>query len=389
MIDLGKIKEVAFGLAKGIESLNRRYFLKDVLIGREPRIKVLRGFRGVGKTTSLLQIMGDKAMYFSMDHPAVAEYSLYELGDSFVKAGYNLLLVDEIHYYENWKRDAKALYDEFPHLTMVLSGSAPLAFEPERRYEIIDVDPLSLMEFVHLAGKEIESTESWKDQDETLRFLAYNSWLYEYYGNYMAGGAFPTYFSYKEKTLPSVYGSIRKSVKEDAPFFAKVDGETIRGMERLLLFLGSAHLGEFSLHSLSNTLGLSRHKTYEAVNLLETMKILRLVRPGGEGAKLVRGDPKLMFYHPVLRAAVCDALGVEPNLGALREELAVFSFCGRGWKVSTIRGLKKNPDYLIEKGKERFIVEIGGPSKTRSQLKGFSEKTLIIDDKQLITLALF
>jgi len=388
-MDLGKIKEVAFGLAKGAEGLRPRHFLSSISMGREPRIKVLRGFRGVGKTTALLQLMKEKAMYFSMDHPAVAEYTLYEVGDALVKAGYSTLLVDEIHYYKGWKADTKALYDEIPHLSMVLSGSAPLAFEPERRYEIINVDPLSLGEFAHLGGRDVEKTEAWRGQDETLRFLATNSWLYEYYGNYMAGGAFPTYFSYREKTLGSIYGSIRKSVKEDAAFFAKVDGEMVRGMERLLLFLASASLGEFSIHGLSNTLGLGKHKAYEIVSLMESMRILRLVRPLGKGAKMVRGEPKLMFYHPVLRAAVCDAIGVEADIGALREELAVFSFSGRGWAVNTIKGMKRNPDYVVAKGGERLIVEIGGPSKKRGQLRGLPGESLVIDDKQLIALSLF
>lgn len=111
-----------------------------------------------------------------------------------------------------------------------------------------------------------------------------------------------------------------------------------------MLFLASASLGEFSIHSLSKTLELSKHKTYEVVGLLESMRILRLVKPLGKGAKMMRGEPKLMFYHPVLRVSVCNALGIEANTGALREELAVFSLCGRGWAVNTIKGMKRNPD---------------------------------------------
>lgn len=74
------IRESAMRLASGVQQLQKRYFLPQISIGTEPRIKVLRGFRGVGKTTALLQLMGSKAIYFSMDNPNAGMHGLYELG---------------------------------------------------------------------------------------------------------------------------------------------------------------------------------------------------------------------------------------------------------------------------------------------------------------------
>lgn len=390
-IDLIKIREIALQLTKSTEGLQKRYLVDELKLGKEPRIKVLRGFRGLGKTTALLQLMAgsEKAVYFSVDHPYAESYGVYELGKACIQAGYPLLFIDEIHHYPEWKKETKALYDEFRHATIVLSGSAPLAFEPERRYEVTDVEPLSLREFAELQGRKIKVAEAWRSIDETLELLASHPWLHEYYEKYMQGGAWPLFFGYQEKTLPSLYYSIQKSIREDAPFFARVDGETIRAMEKLVLLLATAPLGEFSIHSTAQNLGISKYKAYEVVSLLESMRILRLVRPYGKGAKLVRGEPKLMFHHPNLRSAVCNAVGQRPSIGPLREELAVFSFFQRGWQVYTIKGMKKSPDYIVEKGEERLIIEIGGESKGSMQLRGFKEKTAVIRERQLITLALF
>ncbi len=389
MIDIDKIKESNLNHLKEVAGLSKRFFSDELQIGKEPRIKVLRGFRGVGKTTALLQLIADDTVYFSMEHPRMQEDSLYEIGEALFKAGFKTLLIDEAQYYPNWKRDTKVLYDEFPHMTIVVSGSAPLAFEPERRYELIEIAPLSLKEFYHLGGQEIEKTEAWRNVDESIRFIVKNDGIYAKYMDYLQGGAFPSFFSYKEKTFESIYSSIKKSIQQDAPFFARVDGEAIRGMERLLFFLASSTLGEYSVNSLSNTLDLKKDKTNSIVSLLESMKILRLVSPYGKGAKLVRGEPKLMFYHPVMRSAVCNALQIKPDIGAIREELAVFCFDQRGWKVNTIKGMKHQPDYVIEKRGEQLVVEIGGPSKKRKQLEEFGDKTLVITDQQLMALACF
>jgi len=392
-IDVLKIKEIAINLAKSVEGFEKRDFLAAIHLGKEPRIKVLRGFRGIGKTTALLQMMSGvenrRAIYFSMDHPYVEKFRIYDLGKEFVKVGYTTLLIDEVHYCTNWEKDTKALYDEFPGIDIVVSGSAPLAFTEERRYEIIEVEPMSLREFSSLKGKKIPATESWSNIDDTLSFLAFNNWLYEYFDEYMTGGAFPIYFTYKDKTLSALYSSIRKSIREDAPFFNRVDGEMLRGMERMLALVASSPPGEFSVNSMSKHLELTKYKTYEIVRLLEAMKILRIVVPFGRGAKLVRGEPKLLFYHPALRTAVCDAVGIKPDKGALREDLAVFSFKQRGWHVFTIKGMKKSPDYIIEKGERRIVIEIGGPGKKRTQLRDFKFETIVLTERQLIPLAFY
>jgi uncharacterized protein len=389
-IDLVGLKESALRLKKSVEGFKYRDFISKIEITTEPRIKVLRGFRGVGKTTALLQIMDEKMIYFSMDNPHVGIHSLYEIGKAFIREGSKVLLIDEIHHYKKWKEETKALYDEFPRCSIVVSGSAPLAFEPERRYEIIDVNQLSISEFAKLSkGYEVKTSDAWKNLDHSVAFLAGNEWAYEVYSEYLNGGAFPTFLTYKAKTLDSIYYSIQKSIREDAVFLPNVDGELIYQMHRVLVLLASSSLGEFSINSFSNTLGISKNKAYHMINLLESMKILKTIKPYGGGAKLVRGDPKLMFNHPILRIAICKLLAAKPDSGAIREEMAVFSLCSRGWKVSTIKGMKKSPDYIIEKGKEKIIIEIGSASKKNSQLKEFSEKTLKIEDRQLIMMGLF
>ncbi|MFA5246328.1 MAG: AAA family ATPase, partial [Candidatus Micrarchaeia archaeon] len=331
-----------------------------------------------------------KSVYFSMDNPRVRMYSLYDLGKSLVLEGNNTLLIDEVHYYKQWKEDTKALYDEFPHVSIIVSGSAPLAFEPERRYEIIDVEPLSLSEYAHIGkGIVVEKNETWLDIDKTVGFLARNQWAYAAYSEYLLGAAFPTYLAYKDRTLESIYNSILKSVREDAILLPNVDGELVGQMQRALVLVASSSLGEFSINSTSNALGMNKNKAYHMIGLLESMRIIRMVRPHGKGAKLVRGDPKMMFYHPVMRQAICKMIGMQPDKGAIREEMAVFALANRGWKISTIKGMKKTPDYAIEKNNKRIIIEIGGQSKTKAQLTGFEGKTLIIGDRQLITLGLY
>ena len=76
----------------------------------------------------------------------------------------------------------------------------------------------------------------------------------------------------------------------------------------------------------------------------------------------------MLFYHPNLRYILCTKLGAKADVGAVREEFVVFHLKLAGYGIYTIKGEKRSPDYIIERGKEKEVIEIGGPGKNRKQL---------------------
>jgi predicted AAA+ superfamily ATPase len=65
-------------------------------------------------------------LYASLDHIWFASNKLYELGEEFVKQGGEYLFLDEVHKYPTWSREIKNLYDVFPQLKIVFTGSSML-----------------------------------------------------------------------------------------------------------------------------------------------------------------------------------------------------------------------------------------------------------------------
>lgn len=391
-MNLEEIKKTAIRLGENVKQLRPRYAFSqlDARIFKEPRIKLLKGFRGSGKTTLLLQLFNkykERAVYFSVDSPAIVGESLYKLIKEFVFNGYDLILIDEVHKYPHWRRDVKAIYDEFPNVTLVCSGSAPLAFVPERREEAISLEPMSFKEFLDLKyGKKIESNE-WLDPEKSMEIVASNSpFLEAKFNEYLQVGGYPICLSYDmESSKKALYASIRKSIYEDTTSILKMSGEKAYALDRILIFLATSEPGELSINTLATITELSKSVIYELLDALEKMEIIRILRPYGRGAKLVRGSVKILFHHPNLRYAICNELSIAPSIGALREELAVFSLFSRGYKVYTIKGRRKSPDYYVE---GIGVVEIGGKGKSRKQLKEH-EKGIVVKPDQLITLALF
>ncbi|MEA3456178.1 MAG: AAA family ATPase, partial [Campylobacterota bacterium] len=104
----------------------KRYFIRENKI--KHRLTIITGARGVGKTTTIAQyIYGHsdlRALYVSMDSFLVGELSMYEIAQEFVQNGGELLCFDEIHKYYNWSQELKSIYDSYPKLRILASGSS-------------------------------------------------------------------------------------------------------------------------------------------------------------------------------------------------------------------------------------------------------------------------
>ena len=96
----------------------------------DSRLIGIKGARGTGKTTLLLQwikeqnLATEKAAYFSLDDLYFTEHSLKDTVGQFYKNGGTILALDEVHKYKNWSLEIKNVYDFFPELKIIFTGSS-------------------------------------------------------------------------------------------------------------------------------------------------------------------------------------------------------------------------------------------------------------------------
>ena len=108
---------------KFFRSLYQRIEWKSRLIG-------VKGARGTGKTTMLLQylkqldIPATQKLYISLDDIFFTNHSLIEIGKDFSLRGGKILVLDEVHKYPNWAQEIKNLYDRYSDLKIIFTGSS-------------------------------------------------------------------------------------------------------------------------------------------------------------------------------------------------------------------------------------------------------------------------
>lgn len=119
----------------------------------------IKGLRGTGKTTMLLQYLAfdyeekTTGLYVTADHPYFYNHTLFDLASEWSKYGGKLLLIDEVHKYPNWSRELKLIYDGNPDLKIIFTSSSALDLyrgesDLSRRLVAFDLHSLSFREFL-------------------------------------------------------------------------------------------------------------------------------------------------------------------------------------------------------------------------------------------------
>lgn len=115
-------------LVEQVKSPIRRMLMDE--IDWTHRLIGIKGSRGVGKTTFLLQYAKERfgtdptCLYISFNNFYFIEHTLVEFARKFYAQGGRYLLIDQTFKYENWSKELRECYETFPELHIVFSGSS-------------------------------------------------------------------------------------------------------------------------------------------------------------------------------------------------------------------------------------------------------------------------
>ena len=125
------------------------------------RLIIIKGQRGIGKTTLMLQYIKEefkdlsKTLYITLDDIYFSSNTLTDLVEEFVQNDGRFLFIDEVHRYPDWSQELKNIYDFYPNLKVVATGSSAIALQQgeadlSRRASVYHLHTLSLREYIAL-----------------------------------------------------------------------------------------------------------------------------------------------------------------------------------------------------------------------------------------------
>lgn len=343
------------------------------------RLIGLKGPRGVGKTTLLLQrakevLDRDTTLLVNADDLYFTTHTLVDLADDFVRLGGKVLMIDEVHKYKEWSRELKLIYDYHKDLKVVFTGSSILDIEEgeadlSRRVVPYEMQGLSFREYLRMF-KEIELPKLTLDEilNNKLEMPA-GFHPYAYFNEYLRIGYYP--FSNESQFERRLMQVVNKTIEVDIPQYTDMTASAIRKLKRLMSIVSESVPFKPNLSSISQVLGISRNLLPEWFVYMEKAGLIMQLRDDTGG---IRGLGKVDKVY-IDNTALMYMLGREnTDIGNVRE-----TFFLNQTRVMHDVITSSVSDFQIGK----YTFEVGGKNKTQKQIAGVSDAFVVKDDIEI------
>ncbi len=334
------------------------------------------GARGVGKTTLILQHIKEnlgskKALYVSADDMYFGENRLFDLADDFYKNAGEYLFIDEIHKYSDWSRELKNIYDSFPALKIVFTGSSVLdilkgSADLSRRAIIYKLHGLSFREYLklfHNYETEVYSLKQIVNNEVKLTDIKHPLPLFN---DYLKRGYYP--FGLENEMDIRLGQIIVQTLETDIPQYANLNVGTSRKLKRLLSIIAESVPFKPNFSKISEIIGVSRNSLDDYFTYMEKAGLIGQLRNETGG---IRGLGKVDKVYLDNTNIIFNLVGEKSNTGNIRE---TFFFNQMRLKNEIISSEKA--DFVID----NYTFEIGGKNKQQKQIEKDANSFVVKDD---------
>src|SRR6056297_1561314 len=263
------------------------YFVRSIMdeIHWEARLIGIKGARGIGKTTLLLQYIKlhlssslGQTLYVSLDDIWFNHHSLIELVQYFERQGGRYLFLDEVHKYSGWAQELKNIYDSYPNLKIVFTGSSLLEIlnaraDLSRRAVVYTMQGFSFREYIGVESgtllKPLSLDQILENHIEVTQRINDKIKPFQYFNGYLKHGYYPFYkeeLDLYEMRLGEVVNMI---LEIELPLLRNVDMAYVTKVKQLLVIIAESVPFVPNVSKLSAKIGINRATLLSYLNYLD------------------------------------------------------------------------------------------------------------------------
>lgn len=376
-----RLFEISGRIINNVPTKHFRY-LYD-LIDWSDNLIMLKGSRGVGKTTMMLQRCASsdgKGVYVSLDQLWFNEHTIIDFADYHYKHGGKELYLDEVHRYprDNWEQEIKNIHDSYPDYKVVFTGSSLLQLNSgiadlSRRVVEYELSGLSFREFLSFKGiltaDSLTLEQILGNHTVIATEISSKVVVIKEFEEYIKKGYYPFFLSTSEFSYNQrIERIIQTIIDVDIPAVYCIEYETQLKLKRLLVKLSEQVPFVPNITKLSKDLSVTRNQLIKLLSLLNEAEIIRILENPSKQPKSAAKPTKILFDNPSIINSICN----DVKIGTVRESFAASMLS----HVGKLYGAEKG-DLNLER---RYIFEIGGKSKGYSQIAEIPNSFILADD---------
>lgn len=361
-----------------------RYLFAQINWGA--RIIGIKGARGVGKTTLLLQHIAltysdvDATLYASLDDLWFATHSLLDLVDWADRRGIRRLYLDEVHRYPRWSPTLKHIYDSYPDMSIVYTSSSLLLMDNatvdlSRRQTVYTLPGLSFREYLAFEG--VMNVPAIPLDDLLEHHVAHAMSIVKqvkvnaHFDDYRRRGYYPFYKEAGEDYASRLRQTVTVVIESDLPAVESMSFETVQKVKRLLMVISERVPFQPNMSELWKQLATNNELGLRMLYALDKARILTLLTSKAKSYKALSKPAKILLGNTNLMHALCPHVDV----GTERETFFLSQLA-----VNHLTHYPPQGDCLVD---GKYLFEVGGRKKTFDQIADMPDSFLAVDDTEV------
>lgn len=386
-MDIQELYTNSYRLVSQMTTERKRYLYDQ--LPWETRMLCIRGARGVGKTTLLLQRIAEafpagsnQALYVSLDELWFNENRLIDLAEYHYTHGGTHLFLDEVHRYpqDSWAQEIKNIYDRYPGFHVVFTGSSVLKIDQSkadlsRRCLFFTMQGLSFREYLDFNGiARFEPTTLDQILGHHVNLaMAITSKVHvlQYFEEYLRHGYYPFYHELTQGYEMALRQMVVNVIEQDIPQAESVELNTINRIKRLLSLIAKTSPFTVNVSRIANTLECDRQTVHKLLRTMQRASLINMLFKGKSNMQQMIKPEKVYLENTNLMFALASDI----NIGNIRETF----FSNQLFSAHEL-SFSGNGDFMID---NTYIIEVGGHRKSYEQIKDMPNSYLAADDIEI------
>ena len=280
------------------------------------RLIGIKGTRGVGKTTVLLQYAKEKfgtdhsCLFINMNNFYFSKYTLVEFAAEFVKRGGKVLLIDQVFKYPEWSHDLRACYEMFPTLKIIFTGSSVMRLKEENPelsgiVKVYYLRGFSFREYLNLQSgncfRAYTLQEILENHEQIAKTILRNVKPLDYFQDYLHHGFYP-FFLEKRNFSENLLKTMNMMIEVDILLIKQIELKYLSKIKKLLYLLAVDGPVAPNVSQLATEIQTSRATVMNYIKYLADARLINMVYPKGE--EFPKKPSKLMMHNTNLMYSI-------------------------------------------------------------------------------------
>ncbi|MBN1767074.1 MAG: ATP-binding protein [Prolixibacteraceae bacterium] len=354
-------KEAHINLINNSKSVMRRDLIDE--INWNDRLIGIKGFRGVGKTSFLLDYLRENhpdpkdSLYINLNSFYFTGRKIAGFADEFHKRGGKVLVLDQIHKYPDWAKELRECYDMLPDLKIIFTASPVLRVFEGNEYlqniaKVYHLPGLSFREYLNHQTKQnfkkLSFNEIIKNHKKISSAIVEKVKPLAYFDDYLKHGYYPYFLDRRSYFSDDLLKHINLALEIDVTYLNQIELKYLPKLRKLLYIVANEVPFSPNISKISNEIETSRATVMNYLRYLKNARLINMLYANGDEDQMKK--PSKIYLH---NTNILHAVVPANADNASYRQTFFYNQLGYKHKVKSTEGY----DFKID---ENYLFDVGG-----------------------------